>query len=366
MILTLMLTLSAAPAHAAGPAGWDHPGFDAEDSYYNPGESVVNLSTVNSLTRRWSVRLRSHDEACGSFSAPIVAAGKAIATDQLGISAYNFQTGAAIWHYNWPDPGDAHTPLLAVSDGTLIAASGDCNSMSDPDGSLTALDLATGRVRWSLDTGFPIESFAVDKGFAAVSGASESDEQATVAYRATDGKVAWRKPNFHSSGVSANGRLLLTDTKLTTAVNIANGAALWTKKAWWQGQAATPASDRFLVTNNAKALSAINAATGAVLWTAPGADNKLVSTDGRRIYRGGFLSIEALDVVTGRHLWSRKLGDQPSQPLRAGGLLYTGGPILAPTSGAILRQLPPAPGIQLVVAGHLLSIDNGTLTSYAP
>jgi hypothetical protein len=45
-------------ARAAGPAGWGHLGYDAEDYYYNPGEQVINASTIGSLTRRWTVRLR--------------------------------------------------------------------------------------------------------------------------------------------------------------------------------------------------------------------------------------------------------------------------------------------------------------------
>lgn len=44
--LTVILGLvvaTAAPAQAAGPSGWDHPGYDAEDSYYNPG--ILNAAT---------------------------------------------------------------------------------------------------------------------------------------------------------------------------------------------------------------------------------------------------------------------------------------------------------------------------------
>jgi outer membrane protein assembly factor BamB len=355
----------AAPAHAAGPPGWDHPGFDAEDSYYNPGESVVNAGTIAHLTRRWQVQLRRHAESCGRTSAPVVAAGRIFATDELGISAYQARTGALAWTYNWPDPGDSSTPDLAVSGGVLVAANGDCNSMSDPDGTLTGLDVATGRLRWRLDSDMPVEAAVVDKNMVVISGESPSDELATVAYHTIDGRAAWRKPGFRSSGVAADGRVLLTKDTATAAVAITTGAVLWTKPHPWQAQAATPGADRFLVTDGT-ALTAVNAATGAVAWTAPGKAAALVATDGRRVYRAASNTIEALAATTGRPLWSRQLPATPTQPVRAGGLLYTAGAVLSPASGAIIAPGTPFTGKQVITGGRLVAVNGTTLASYAP
>ena len=122
LVSSLVLLLPAAPAHAAGPAGWDHPGFDAEDSYYNPAEAAINAGTIAKLTRRWSVRLRRHDGTCAGPSAPLVAGGRVFATDQLGISSYQTSTGAPAWHHDWPDPGDTSTPTMAVAGNVLVAA----------------------------------------------------------------------------------------------------------------------------------------------------------------------------------------------------------------------------------------------------
>ncbi|MCU7722281.1 PQQ-binding-like beta-propeller repeat protein [Actinoplanes sp. KI2] len=270
------------PARAAATVEWPHPGYDAEDSYYNPHESAINRSTIGHLTRRWTVQLRKQ-AACAGFSAPLVAAGRVIATDQYGISAYNESTGAASWHFDWPDPVGTETPSMAVDGATLIAATTDCFSQSDPDGTIVALDLATGRVRWRVTSDAPAFSLVVDKGMAVVWGESPSDERATVAYRVADGKVAWRKAGYQSANVSADGRLLLTDTHQTSAVSISTGVPLWTRSGYWQAKAATPAGDRFLVTNG-QSLSAIGAASGAVLWTARGGSNDLLATDGRRVF----------------------------------------------------------------------------------
>jgi outer membrane protein assembly factor BamB len=362
LILSLALP---SPAHAAGPAGWDHPGFDAEDSYYNPGESAINAGSVAQLTRRWSVRLREKDETCTGPSAPIVADGRLFVTDDLGISAYRALTGAPLWHYDWPDPGDSTTARMAVSGGVLVAASQGCQSMSDPDGILLGLDVATGRARWQVPTGIPIYDLVVDKGVAVVSGESPSDDPATYAYRATDGHLAWSRAGYLSSSVSADGRVLLTRAGTSSAAAVTTGAFLWTKPRLWYAESATPTADRFLV-RDGTALAAVASATGAVIWTAPGKTADLLATDGRRVYRAAGRVVEALSAATGRPLWSRQFAAPAAQPVRAGGLVYTGAAVLSAATGAAATPGTLYPGKPVVTGGRLYTVDGPTLSSYAP
>jgi outer membrane protein assembly factor BamB len=369
-LLTLTLglvvaTATAAPAHAATSPAWDHPGYDAEDSYYNPGESTINASTIGVLTRRWSVPLRARDGACTGPSAPVVAGGRLFATDDLGISAYQAAGGAPIWRFGWDDPDDSSTPRLAVAGSRLIAANGDCHSNSDPDGTITALDAATGQVRWHVRTDIPIVTVAVDKDVVVVSGESPSDEQATIAFRTTDGRRLWSKTDYSSSGVSANGTLLLTHSSTTVAVAITTGAVQWTKPQIWYAQCATPASDRFIV-NAGTGLASIDASTGALLWTAPGEAGELIATDGRRVYRASDQAVEALDARSGRRSWSRQLPAEAQQPVRAGGLLYTGGPVLNAATGTVASPGTAFTGQQIVTGGRLYAVTGRTLSSFTP
>nr|WP_296067920.1 PQQ-binding-like beta-propeller repeat protein [uncultured Actinoplanes sp.] len=359
------LVLGGPPAVAATP-GWDHPGYDAEDSYYNPHESAINAGSVGSLRTRWSVSLRRFGETCGGWSAPLAAAGRAVVGDQLGVSAYSLTDGKPAWHFTWPDPGDTSVATMAVSGGTLVAAHGECYSQSDPDGHLVALDLATGKLRWKLDTDTPVDSFVVDKGIVLTSGSSPSDELVTVAYRVADGKPAWTKPLHDASPVSADGHVLLVKDRTTSAADITTGRLLWTKPAIWHAESATPAADRFLVTNGA-ALSAINASTGAVTWTVEGKQSPLLATDGRRAYVASGRSVEALDMRTGRRFWSRRLGEEGLQPVRAGGLVYTGGPILNAASGAIVSSPPALAAAKVAVTGgRLLAVKGPALATFTP
>lgn len=352
-------------ALALSPVGWDHPGYDAEDSYYNPHESVINAGSINHLTLAWSARLRQQDPSCAGASSPLVSGGRVFVTDAMGISAYQASDGHALWHFTWEVPDDSSTPLLALSGNVLIAANGDCHSNSDPNGLLTALNVATGKTVWHQATDTPIFTLAVDKGVAAISGESPSDELTTLAFRATDGKPQWKKPLFASSGVSANGRLLLTHATTTSAADIVTGAIRWTRPTAWTAQAATPASDHFVVTSGTT-LALLNAADGTVRWSAPNKAGTQLATDGRRIYRAADHQVEALNAGNGHPEWSRTLPVEAAQPIRAGGLLYTGGPILNAATGTVTNPGTAYAGHQVPVGGHLYTATATTLSSFTP
>jgi outer membrane protein assembly factor BamB len=159
----LSLILIATPAVASPAPLWDHPGYDAEDSHYNPSETAIHAGSIGRLTEKWRVGLRTSDASCGGFSAPVVSGGRIHVSDQLGISAYSTDNGKILWRYDGDDPMDSETPRLAVTDGLLIVAGGDCNSQSDPDGNLLALDARTGLPRWRQRIDIPIHSVVVDK-----------------------------------------------------------------------------------------------------------------------------------------------------------------------------------------------------------
>jgi outer membrane protein assembly factor BamB len=274
--------------------------------------------------------------------------------------------GKAAWHFDWDDPMDSPTPVMAVSGGTLLAGHGECNSQSDPNGHIVAVDLATGKERWRLDVGIPVRGFTVDKGILVFSGESPSDEAMTFAYRVADGKPAWQKAGYLSSSPSADGRILLARGETVAAASVVTGSILWTKRANWIAEAATPSADRFLVTDGT-ALSAINAINGDLLWTVKDKQTNFVATDGRRVYRSADFLVEALNLRNGRHLWQRRLGAESVQPVRAGGLVYTGGPVLNAANGEIVSLATPLNDAKvLVTGGRVFAVKDRTLSSFAP
>jgi outer membrane protein assembly factor BamB len=214
----------------------------------------------------------------------------------------------------------------------------------------------------------PIYHAVVDKGVAVVSGWSQSDEEAVVAYRARDGRELWRKPGYGTTGVSANGVLLIQRTDgygvpagSVSAVEIGTGAARWTRAGVWKAQAASPRADRFFVVDrDGKDLVALDAGTGAVMWTAVGKGSELIAADGRRVYRGSGRVMEALDAGNGRRVWGRQ--GEAAQPVLAGGLLYAGGVVLSASSGSVV--VPEFSGRVVVAGGRIYQLIGSLLVVY--
>ncbi|WP_433792584.1 PQQ-binding-like beta-propeller repeat protein [Actinoplanes sp. CA-252034] len=352
------------------PPLWDHPGYDAEDSHHNPAETVITADRIRHLTQKWQADLRAADESCSGFGEPVLSGGRVYVSDQLGISAYTAATGAVGWRYDWAYPSDAETPRLAVSDGLLIAAGGDCNSQSDPDGEITALDARTGLPRWKQRVDTPIYSAVVDKSLVIVSGGSPSDEDAIIAYHVRDGREAWRKARHLAAGVSANGTILArvtdgSDVETGTSVGIAvtSGAVRWTRKAEWTAQAASPGSDRFLVTDKAGTLSSVRVSDGTVQWTASGGDATQIAVDRERVYRVWGRDIEALRLADGKRAWTARQKVDGVQPVTAGGLVYAGATVLRAADGKAAGN--DLAGRVIVAGGRIHQVVSGRLRTLA-
>ncbi|MEV0901315.1 PQQ-binding-like beta-propeller repeat protein [Actinoplanes sp. NPDC049802] len=375
LVLSIALAAGAAasPATAAVAPVWDHPGYDAEDSHYNPAEDVINAGSIRRVAKKWQVKLRSSDTSCSGYSAPLLSGGRVVTSDQLGVSAYTADTGRLLWRHDWDDPGDNGTPRIGITGGLVILANNGCNSQSDPDGQLTALDLRSGLVRWRQRMDIPVHDTTVDKGVIVVSGGSPSDEDEVVAFSARDGRTLWSKPRHLSSGVSANGTILMRKTDgseveqgESAGVDVVSGRVRWTRKADWTAEAADPDGTRFYVTDEkTTGLSTVRVADGQPGWTVPGLDRSPIAVDGNRIYRVFDQGIETFRVTDGKRLWSvRSTTAGTAQPIRAGGLLYSGGQVRKAADGTVAG--PAYHGSIIVAGGRIHQVSEGTLTAYAP
>jgi outer membrane protein assembly factor BamB len=369
-----------APAAAPAAGQWAQPGYGAENTFYNPGESVINAGTVNGVKRRWTAALAVTDqETCASPSAPLVSGGRVFVTDVLGIAAYQAGTGRLAWRHTWAFPEDESTPKLAVAGGLLLAANFGCQSQSDPDGAVAAFDVASGRQAWRTETDTPLESLVVDKGMAVVSGSSPSDDPEVIGIRVSDGKQRWNVDQYQSPlGVSAGGRVLIGSTSgvQTRAVSVTTGATLWSKPVAWNAVAATPAGDRFYVSAAGGAMICVDAADGAAQWTAASGGNKPIAADGKRVYLAAGKGIEAVNARTGLRAWTARFGGDTGQPVRAGGLLFTAvgaGKPLGIVNAATGKAASPgrqfgtlAGGNAVVAAGWIYLTRGNSLFGYAP
>lgn len=134
-------------AYGNAAASWAQDGFGATGSGFNPAEKWLVPARLARLKRQWTVTATGR-QVCASQSAPVMAGGRLFLTGRESIGAYDAATGKPLWTHAYADPMDTVTPRLAVAGDTVLAATWGCQSQSDPNGDLLALDAATGALRW--------------------------------------------------------------------------------------------------------------------------------------------------------------------------------------------------------------------------
>jgi outer membrane protein assembly factor BamB len=382
--LTAVAAGSGAPA-AATPAtgtvvapGWTQDGYGPGNDGFNPLEAWLLPGRVPQLAKQWSITAKGQ-EVCARQSAPVVADGRLYLTGRVGLGGYSADTGARIWSRPYPDPMDMFTPLLAVSGDTLLAGTSGCQSTSDPDGDLLALNGATGALRWRVHTEAPDYTLTVDRDVVVVGG-SDAGYRATTAFRVDNGKRLWQRVDATpAAGVSAGGTMLLSDYGTASdrtgavAVDISTGAVRWKTTRSWSVQAADPAGLSFLVRDPDGTLLKVDAATGRIVWTKRGLAGP-VAVDAGHVYvawtaPGGDKSAAvmlSLAADTGRIVWRRAGYAALLRPVVAGGVLYAVAPkqrleTLDAATGRRLRFTATGQPIDHpVVTGGWLYLTDGT------
>jgi outer membrane protein assembly factor BamB len=167
-LLTVLLGVTTAgPAAAGDPPSWSvtpawtQDGYGPGNSGLNPDESRLVPGRVGKLAPQWSIAATGI-EVCARQAAPVPDGGAIFLPGRESIGAFDADTGDKIWTYPYADPMDMRTPLLAMYSGTLLVATSGCQSVSDPNGELLALDAATGKLRWKAHTEAPDETLTVD------------------------------------------------------------------------------------------------------------------------------------------------------------------------------------------------------------
>lgn len=371
-----VLGMGGTPAIAAAgaPAQWAQEGYGAGRNFYNPQESVVNTSTIKKLKQKWTLTPAEGEPGCsaGGFSARVVD-GRVFTIDGTGVAAFDAKSGKRLW--SAPDL-DYISAGLVVSGGSLIVNHTRCHTNSDWDGHVRALDVKTGKLRWSTSGSWMVDTVVADAGVLAVSGycgICSDYERGVIGYRISDGARLWSHDNVVlGSPVSAGGRVLLkpTDSRSDFVAAIGTGKSLYEVGAGWTPVAASPAGDRFFL-RGAPGIEAVDAKNGKRLWTVRKEKGDL-ATDGARVYVASANRVNAYDAKKGRLLWTRPVTD-PERLVRAGGLLYvtTGSEtlwIISPSTGKpVTKGAAYSPAYDVVVAGgRLYAFADSTMRAYAP
>jgi quinohemoprotein ethanol dehydrogenase len=278
---------------------WDENGGDVENDRYST-LTQISKSNVGSLGLAWQNNLNVcastiaktstfqgiNSSSCGSEEAtPVEDNGTLfIQTNTDGVFALNATTGAVVWH--WVPPFSTWDPGFSLGSGGRqpgVAVGGGKVYVALADGSLVALNEATGAVYWRTITGPWQEGVRLSSAplyyngmlIVPTSGGDSGSISATVsAYSAIDGAVLWTWGVVPQAGQpGANTWSTLNGGAYTS--NIYGGGALWQ----------TPAID-------AKDNLVIFGTGNPVPWNSRGSGNNLY-TD----------SLVALDYRTGVLKW---------------------------------------------------------------
>lgn len=286
-------------------------------------------------------RIRWYFNAGGGGGAALALGREAlIAISPGGLYALNPHDGSILW---WlPEvTGVADDTPIVVGDTVYVAVSG-------LNASLLALQLTDGKIIWSVDT----KSTYADLGLAIVDNALYmlNDDNHIVAFSVKDGAQIWasnktlsidgvagRSPVANSMGVYIGD-----DRGVMSAFNLADGSVRWTSSAGG-GFSYTPALGNGVLIAGSKDqnIYALNTADGSVRWSyGTGSANiytPVIVNDTVFVPLHG--NIGALDLTTGKLLWSAPVADTITTDTYVDGLLSARGDIIFAPLGKKLVAL---------------------------
>ena len=250
----------------------------------------------------------------GPKSTPAIAGGRVFTLGISGIfSAHDLATGKLLWRKpappTPPEFGAASSPM--VDGSTVIAFLGGPSTRSTPQAEstslrtstsgLTAMDVATGAVKWQWSGDGPAYASPIAATFGGTRQIITQSQNALVGVDAVTGQLLWRvaiKTPYEQNSVTpvVVGDLLLYAglENPTIALRIAKSGTQWTATpAWQNGQVSMYMSSPAAIGTAVYGLSnknrgqffAIDAATGQTLWTTKGRDAENASI----VRAGGYL-----------------------------------------------------------------------------
>jgi outer membrane protein assembly factor BamB len=227
----------------------------------------------------------------GPKSTPAIAGGRVFSLGISGIlSAHDLATGKLLWRKPAPpmppEFGTAASPM--VDGGSVIAFLG-----GTAKGALTAMDVATGAVKWQWTGDGPGYSSPIIATFAGTRQIITQSQTLLVSVEAATGRQLWTVPiktPYEQNSVTpvAIGGLLLYAglDNPTIALRVARSGSQWTTTPAWRNDElsmymSTPATAGTAVfglsNKNRGQFFAVDAATGKTLWTTKGRDGENAS-----------------------------------------------------------------------------------------
>jgi outer membrane protein assembly factor BamB len=276
--------------------------------------ALAQFSPTATVARLWSAKAGKGEGLIGARQGPTIADGHVYAAAiHGGVSAFDLQTGAVLWHY------DSKLPLSGgpgAGDGLVVAGS--------LEGDVVALDASTGAQKWTAKVGNEvIAAPTIGQGLVFV----HSNDGRVTAFDEATGQRRWfwehEMPPLTVRGndapVLGPGFVFVgNDDGTLTALAVSDGHQLWQQSvAEAEGRTelermadvdGSPVLDgtTLYATSYKKQTVALDAPTGRPLWAhdAGGPGRAAVSAD-RVVVSGASGTVWGLDKAGGGGLWEQ-------------------------------------------------------------
>lgn len=341
-------------------AGWTHVGG-------NVHHHLTHLALSRDPSRAWSVSIGQGNDRRHRITAdPVVADGRVYTLDSRARVSAHTTAGKTLWARDLTpaseNADEGSGGGLAVAAGTVFASSG--------FGTLTALEAATGKVRWVQD----LE--------AAVSGAPTVHEGVVYlvtrnavgwAIDAANGRILWQAIGATSeSGISGGSAPAIAGSQVVfplpsgqlVAAAIDSGAQTWVASVTSQRlrrafsrfseltAAPTVAGGVVYAGNHSGRASAFDAGTGESIWDIDaGGLNPVWVAAGSVFLVSENNLLMRLDAATGEAIWARELPNFTRGRIARRkaifahyGPVLAGGRLLLASNDGLLRQFDPVSG----------------------
>jgi outer membrane protein assembly factor BamB len=364
---------------------WTQYRFDPAHHGVNPNETILSPANVGGLTVKWRVSVAES----GSASATVDKNRVYVARHDGKLHALDRNTGQELWSFP-PDAldGDFADATPAVANGIVYfgvnrggpvvyavdAATGVrvwshggplSQIISSPtlengrvhvaftDGTIRALDAATGQIIWSVNhPGGAYSSPAVAGGRLYIA----IHNRGLLALDAANGATLWLAPipgPQWSSPAVDNGRVFVgsRDDHKVYAFDAVTGQTLWTATTSdWVHSSPAVANGVVYIGNEAGDLHAFNAATGSLIWrtnlTNTGIFNGPTVANGVVYAAGEDNKLYAVEAATGRVLFRGSIdnaGQSLASPTVDGGTVYIPAYDQPAVTAFALANPPPSP-----------------------
>ncbi len=231
-----------------------------------------------------------------------------------GLVAVSWPDGDRLWRFDLPEVSRSG---VTVTGGLAVVGTN--------DGSVTAVDIATGESAWTTDAGRNVDqAIAADEGIVVVPvRGGENTAASVLGLHESDGTEAWRYQPVNpaliaSAAALADGSAFIAFSDGTVhAVGLQDGALRWSDRINGAAPWAPPAvsGGRVFVANAAGQMYGFDAGTGERTWDH--ARNVAVFRPAPVVVGGAVLmgtvegQIVAFDLASGDAVWHRDLGEGP-------------------------------------------------------